>query len=116
MTGLDELVPLLFPVMGVVELFPPTTSVPFPVELVPFTTSVPFPLDELVPFTGMDELVPFTGMEELVELTGIELLLRLAQRLHELARMIPPNLVLIHSTIDSNWMLGLSMAKTSSPN
>jgi hypothetical protein len=100
-----------------VELLPPVTGV------VPLT-EVPLPAPTgRVPLVELDEFPP-TGMDELVELvvlaggTTTEDPLPAEQMAHELARMTLPNLVLIHSAIDSNWMgkmFGLSTSTTSKP-
>lgn len=96
---------------GVVELSAPTVAFPPPMVTLPTVElSVVFPaptveLSVVFPAPTVElsvELLPV----ELVALDGAEVLAPLAcplQILQEFSRMIPPNLKLIHSAIDSIW-------------
>jgi len=90
---------LLVPVPFWVELFPP-------MGVVELLLLVPLPVPTgRVPLVELDELEVELEVELVVLVKGggtTELPLPAAQRAHELARMTLPNLVLIHSAIDSN--------------
>jgi len=104
-------------------------AVPFWVELLPPVTGrvpfveVPFPVPTgRVPLVELEEFPPTVPLVELEAFMGggtmTEDPLPAEQMAHELARMTLPNLVLIHSAIDSNWMgkmFGLSTSTTSKP-